>query len=91
MTYKIALEQIAKHVGPSYAQIVDYHTRQLEQQNARLQMELDASCNAEELRQVRAENVELRNKVKNQRDRIIFLEGPTNHAGGFNKSNVRLA
>jgi len=27
----------------------------LEDENARLQMELDASCNAEELRQVRAE------------------------------------
>ena len=49
--------------------------RELERENARLQMEL---------RQVRAENVELRNKVKNQRDRIIFLEGPTNHIGGVN-------
>ena len=34
--------------------------RQLERENARLQMELDATCNAEELRQVRAENARLR-------------------------------
>lgn len=34
--------------------------QQLERENARLQMELDASCNAEELRQVRAENAALR-------------------------------
>ncbi len=32
-------------------------------ENARLQMELDASCNAEELRQVRAENARLREAV----------------------------
>lgn len=32
----------------------------LECENARLQLELDASCNAEELRQVRAENAQLR-------------------------------
>jgi hypothetical protein len=32
----------------------------LERENARLQMELDGSCNAEELRQVRAENAALR-------------------------------
>jgi len=62
----------------------EFNRSKIERENARLQMELDASCNAEELRQVRAENGQLRNKVKNQRDRIIFLEGPTNHIGGVN-------
>jgi hypothetical protein len=33
---------------------------EIERENARLQMELDASCNAEEMRQVRAENARLR-------------------------------
>ena len=41
----------------------------LERENARLQMELDASCNAEELRQVRAENAAL----KVDRDRLLAL------------------
>jgi Asp-tRNA(Asn)/Glu-tRNA(Gln) amidotransferase B subunit len=35
--------------------------------NVRLQMELDSSCNAEELRQVRAENAALRCELKRQR------------------------
>lgn len=37
--------------------------QQLERENARLQMELDASCNAEELRQVQTENAALRRDV----------------------------
>jgi hypothetical protein len=40
--------------------------RELERENARLQMELDASCNAEEMRQVRAENATLRAAVDQQ-------------------------
>jgi len=37
---------------------------ELERKNARLQMELDASCNAEELRQVREHNARLREALK---------------------------
>jgi hypothetical protein len=37
----------------------EFNRSKLERKNARLQMELDASCNAEELRQVRAENARL--------------------------------
>lgn len=47
--------------------------QQLERENARLQMELDASCNAEELRQVRAENAALR--------RDVYLCSPTSENG----------
>jgi hypothetical protein len=39
---------------------------ELERENARLQMELDASCNAEEMRQVRAENAVLRSALDQQ-------------------------
>jgi FtsZ-binding cell division protein ZapB len=39
------------------------HVDDLIKENARLQMELDASCNAEEMRQVRAENAALRAEV----------------------------
>ena len=42
------------------ANIVADRLEELERENARLQMELDASCNAEELRQVRAQNAALR-------------------------------
>ena len=42
------------------ANIVADRLEKLERENARLQMELDASCNAEELRQVRVENAALR-------------------------------
>lgn len=42
----------------------------LKRENVRLQMELDASCNAEELRQVRAENATLRA----DKERMDWLE-----------------
>lgn len=42
MTYEAALEQIAKHMGPSYAQLIDYHTRQLELQIEHLRAPLSA-------------------------------------------------
>lgn len=45
----------------------------LRTENARLQMELDASCNAEELRQVRAENARLKsNEDSNILDWLIY-------------------
>jgi hypothetical protein len=56
---------------------------QMERDNARLQMELDSSCNAEELRRVRAENAALRAALDQQanyqrelradRDRLDWL------------------
>ena len=46
------------------ANIVADRLEKLERENARLQMELDASCNAEELRQVRVENAALRSALK---------------------------
>jgi transposase-like protein len=64
--------------------------RELERENARLQMELDASCNAEEMRQVRAENAVLRSALDQQanyqrelradRDRLDWL---LSHNGGW--------
>ena len=44
--------------------------KRLERENTRLQMELDGSCNAEELRQVRAENAALREWVKEEGERM---------------------
>jgi predicted nuclease with TOPRIM domain len=46
------------------------HVDDLIKENARLRMELDASCNAEELRQVRAENAALRE----DKERMDWLE-----------------
>jgi hypothetical protein len=46
--------------GANYCLYAAARIEELELENARQQMELDASCNAEELRQVRAENARLR-------------------------------
>jgi predicted nuclease with TOPRIM domain len=50
-------------------------TRNMElvRENGRLRMALDASCNAEELRQVRAENAALRNKLAMYEGQTRFL------------------
>lgn len=47
--------------------------RQLEREIARLQMELDSTCNAEELRQTRAENAALTEQA--ERYRLASLKG----------------
>lgn len=52
--------------------------RELEREVARLQMELDSSCNAEELRQVRAENAALRE----DKARLDWLEDNCACRGG---------
>jgi len=50
----------------------EFNRSKMERENARLQMELDASCNAEELRQVRAENTKLRECGNALRDALAF-------------------
>jgi hypothetical protein len=47
---------------------------ELEIENARQQMELDASCNAEELRQVRAENARLREELDDWHNAALHVE-----------------
>lgn len=44
---------------------------------------------ADELRRVLVENEELKRKVENQRERIVYLEGATSHACGTPLSIMR--
>ena len=55
---------------------------ELERENERLQMELDASCNAEELRQVRAENARLRDAGWSVAKALGCARGHGYHGGG---------
>ena len=47
--------QLAEKASAAHAKVIEMYA-ELERENARLQMELDASCNAEELRQYRHAN-----------------------------------
>jgi hypothetical protein len=52
-----------RNINLDYAKVADEaadRIEELERENADLRMQLDASCNAEELRQVRAENAALK-------------------------------
>jgi ribosomal protein L29 len=59
---------------------------ELDRENARLRMELDASCNAEELRQVRAENARLRDALNEARQYVeayvLNVDAPGGVTGG---------
>lgn len=68
----IAFGQYSDHESPQ--RILADKVTELEREIARLQMELDASCNAEELRQIRAENARLRKAGKALRDEIAELQ-----------------
>lgn len=62
---RILARDIQSEDGVANAAIAEAADRleELSRENARLQMELDSTCNAEELRQVRAENVKLRERI----------------------------
>lgn len=60
LTGELRTEALALIAEGQAARELQRENAQLLVENARLQMELDATCNAEELRQVRADNARLR-------------------------------
>ena len=60
---------------PELAECLEQHDIKVVLKFARRTMDMQA--------ELEHENIKLREKVKNQAHRIRFLEGATNHAGGF--------